>query len=97
MALKELERNPLKQGLGHSRTNANGEQMREFHVDCHDGLHQLIDSETALFGGNLSVGFPESMQPLIIVGQDEMITCQFLFLAKKGPQGRALILPNGEG
>jgi hypothetical protein len=52
-----------------------------------------------LFGGNLSVRFPQGKQPLIIVGQDEMITYQFLFSAKswKCPQGEELILPKGEG
>jgi hypothetical protein len=39
------------------------------------------------------------MRPLIIVGQDEMITYQFLFAAKswKGAQGQSVILPKGEG
>jgi hypothetical protein len=73
--------------------------MREFHVDCHDGLHQFIHQETAVFGGNKSVRFPQGKRPLVIVGQDEMITYQFLFSTKswKGPQGEPLLLPKGEG
>jgi hypothetical protein len=89
----------LKEGLGHSFTDDDGRPMREFHVDCHDALLQFINPETGLFGGNLSVRFPDGKQPLIIVGQDKMITYQFLFSAKswKGPHGKALILPKGEG
>jgi len=98
-ALEELEKNPLKKGFGHSYDDDDGQRMRELHVDCHDALLDYISPETALFGGNLSVRFPSGMRPLIIVGQDEMITYQFLFSAKswKGPMGEALILPKGEG
>jgi hypothetical protein len=98
-ALEELEKDPLKEGLGHSFTDEDGRLMQEFHVDCHDGLHQFINPETVLFGGNLSMRSPQGKRPLIIIGQDEMITYQFLFSAKswKGPHGEALILPKGEG
>jgi hypothetical protein len=74
--------------------------MRECHVNCHDALSTFIDPKTVIFGGNLSVRFPEGMRPLIIVGQDEMTTHQFLFAAKswKGAQqGQSVILPKGEG
>lgn len=74
--------------------------MQEFHSDCQDGLHQFIDPETTLFRGNLSVQFPESKRPLIIVGKEKMIAYhQFFFAAKiwKGPQGQALLLLKGEG
>jgi hypothetical protein len=52
-----------------------------------------------LFGGNLSLRFPQGKRPLIIVDQYKMITYQSLFPAKswKGPHGEALILPKGEG
>jgi hypothetical protein len=98
-ALEVLKKNPLKEGLGHSFTNDDGRPIREFHVDCHNGLHEFINPETMLFGGNMSVRFPQGKRPLIIVGQDEMITYQFLFSAKswKGRHGEALILPKGEG
>jgi hypothetical protein len=99
-SLEQLEKNPSKQGLAaHSYANSTGEQMREHHVDCQDGLCNFIDPENAIFGGNLSVQFPEGMQPLVVVGQDEMITYQFLFAAKswKSQQGKTLILPRGDG
>jgi hypothetical protein len=97
-ALEVLEKNPLKEGLSRSFTNDDGRPMGEFHVDCHDGLYQFINPTAGLFGGNLSVRFPQEKRPLIIVGQDEMITYQFLCSAKswKGPHGKALILPKGE-
>jgi hypothetical protein len=97
--LEELKKHPLKKALGHSYVNDDGRRMREFYVDCHDALLAFISPETAVFGGNLSFRFPTGMQPLIIVGQDKMIACQFLFSAKswRGPQGESLILPKGEG
>ena len=96
-ALEQLEKKPLKQGLGHSYADANGLQMREFHVDCHDGLHEFINAETAVFGGNRSVRFPEGKRPLIIVGQDEMITYHFCSPQRAGrvQMGRHLSCQRG--
>jgi hypothetical protein len=96
-ALEELEKRHSKKSLGHFYLDDDGRRMREFHVDCQD---VLLDPETAVFGGNMWLRFPPGMRPLIIFGQDEMITSQFLFSAKswKGlQQGEALILPMGEG
>ena len=60
-ALKELEKNPLKNGLGYCYTDANREQVRDFYVDCRDALFEFICPQTVVFGGNTSVRFLSGM------------------------------------
>jgi hypothetical protein len=45
--------------------------MVEFHVD------DFKRDEEIVFGGKLSIHFPRSMKPLIIIGHDECIVKQY--------------------
>ena len=80
----------------------NGVKHVEFHVDdCEQFAtwsHQP-DLESAMFGGCLSVRFPENKKPLIIFGQDECIFKQYIFCKKSwmGQEGQTALTPKEEG
>jgi hypothetical protein len=76
-----------------------GKQMQASHADCNNKVEDCIDADGHKFRGNLSIRFPASQKPLLIIRQAKKIFYQFLFWSKSwhGPSGEHLILPNGEG
>ncbi len=114
-SLELLEQNPIPTGLGFKHIGCNGHTMRNKHVDSHTKLEDYVDEANCKFGGSLSIRFPgqsfkdgtyptrmktgDNVRPLMLIGKDESIFYQFLFLYKSwhGPSGEDLILPKGEG
>jgi hypothetical protein len=81
---------------GYSYTDSNGVAMVEYHIDHCEKIPNL---QLPPLGGNLSVRKPPDQPPIILIGQDEAIFKQFLFLAKMwtGPDGERPLLPKDEG
>ena len=82
------DRNPLPRFSQDSKHwycyEEDGKKMREYHVDvCESMSKAFVDADQyAKYGGNLSVRKSANERPLIILGQDEMITYQYLFSSK---------------
>jgi hypothetical protein len=81
---------------GYCYKDSNGVDMVEYHVDNCEKIKTL---ELPPHGGNLSVRKPVDRPPVMIIGQDEAIFKQFLFVSKMwtGPNGERPLLPKDEG
>ena len=81
---------------GYCCKDLNGVDMVEYHVDDCKKIKML---ELPPHGGNLSVRKPVDRPPVMIIGQDEAIFKQFLFVSKMwtGPNGERPLLPKDEG
>ena len=69
----------------------NGElcSYREYHVHTHDSLLNYVNIKNKKYGENLSIKRNLIKNPLIIIGQDESLLHQYIFLKKswKGVKG----------
>ena len=61
-----------------------GNEMREYHIDTHPLLRELIDPGMHQYGGNLSVCLEEGTRPIMFIGQDESTFHQFIFQINTG-------------
>jgi len=61
--------------------------MQEYHVDCHpEFVTKYVSSNiNKKFGGNLPVHKPVDCRPKLLIGQDECIIKENLFLQNSGP------------
>ncbi len=75
----------------------NGVDMVEYHVDASYEFEERL--QLLPFGGNLSVRKPTGSKTVILLGQDEAIFKEFLFVTKMwvGPCGERPLLPKDEG
>ncbi len=100
---KELEETltkpPLQKNVYFEYTTAEGERMREYHVDTHKAFCDFVSDNNKKFGGNLSVRLPAGVHPVLMIGQDESTFHQNIFSKKqwKGPNGKAFLMPKSEG
>ncbi|KAI2492541.1 hypothetical protein MHU86_22023 [Fragilaria crotonensis] len=71
--------------------------MVEYHIDASYEFEERL--QFLPFGGNLSVRKPIGSKTVIVLGQDEAIFKQFLFVTKMwvGPSGERPLLPKDEG
>ena len=77
----------------------NGIDMREYHVDTHPFLRDMIKPGIHQYSGNLGVSLEKVSRPIMIIGQEKSTFQQFVFSNKyrKCPQGRNLVQPRGAG
>ena len=97
-----LDRGEVFCGLPYEYKDDHGDDFVEFHVDdCElfSDWNNWPDLDSAMFGGCLSVRFPENAKPMIVFGQDECIFKQYIFTKKSwmGPEGQTAMIPKDEG
>ena len=79
-----IEKEIVLPGQGYEYVDEANKDMVEYHVD--DGVdyefHKRMTTDAVEFGGNLSVRRDPTSKPLIVFGQDECTSKQFLFMYK---------------
>ncbi|KAI2506094.1 hypothetical protein MHU86_8325 [Fragilaria crotonensis] len=95
---KELEsKGSITKNCGFNYIGDDGIDMVEYHIDASYEFEERL--QFLPFGGNLSVRKPIGSKTVIVLGQDEAIFKQFLFVTKMwvGPSGERPLLPKDEG
>ena len=94
--MKLVEKGESAKDSGYKYTIEN-ETMYKYHVDDHSSFQEKCNHLP--FGGNLSVRKPIHQRPVMILGQDKCIFCQYLF--SKGmwvcPDGCKQLFPKDDG
>ena len=92
-----IKNDKIFSGTGYKYKDERDETYVEFHVNDHPMFTGM--GSVHPFGGNLSVCKPQSEKPMIFLGQDECIYCQYTFRNKcwVGPNGETPLMPKSEG
>ena len=56
-----------------------GGEIREYHIDKHPVMQELIQPGMHNYGGIFSVRLEEVTRPIMLIGQDESTFHQFIF------------------